>query len=112
MMTPKSSTAVQAVISVLPVSGSISTSQIWEPAGQDLGEGRLVPLSMLMAACEDLDRTSGIDAHFGGFPESYAGPERACRPARGEPARLDIRRKADPPQLTVPRGIALALAKP
>ena len=32
--TPKSSTAVQATMSVLPVSGSTSTSQMWQPAGK------------------------------------------------------------------------------
>ena len=35
MIVPKSSTAVYFTTSVFPVSGSISTSHIWDPAGNE-----------------------------------------------------------------------------
>ncbi len=68
-------------------------------------------LPVAVGAGEDLDRAGRVDPHLGGFPQAHAGPERAHRLARRDPAGLDIGREADAAQLAVPFGLALALGE-
>src|SRR5258708_6993217 len=82
-----------------------------EPFRNHLSKRRFVALAVLMTPGEDFDRTRWIDAHFGRFPQPYASAERAHRLARRDAARLDVGREADPAQLAVTAGFALALAE-
>ena len=61
-----------------------------ETLGSELGEGRLVALSVRMGASQDLDRADRIDPDLGAFPQSDAGAERADSGGRCNAAGFDV----------------------
>ena len=67
-----------------------------EPVGDDLGEGRLVTLSVGGGAGVDGDGTGGVDAHVGALPQSGLSAQRADDRRGRETASLDVGRETDP----------------
>src|SRR5262245_52703039 len=81
-----------------------------EAIGDDLRKRRLMALTMLMRAGENLDRTGRIDADLSRLPQADAGAERTDRGARRDAASLNVSREAKAAQLAVPCRLPLALA--
>ena len=81
-----------------------------EPARDQLGEGRFMPLPVRMRAGENLHRANRIDPHFRRFPQADAGAERADRRRGRDAAGFNVRRETDAAQFAVFGALALALA--
>ncbi len=82
-----------------------------EAIRNQLREGGFVPLPVLMAAGQHLDRAGRVDPHLGGFPQANAGAERTDHRRRRDAAGFDIGGIADAAQLALLGALALALGK-
>jgi hypothetical protein len=66
-----------------------------ELVGHQLGEGRLVTLTVAVGAGEHRYRAGRMDAHGRGFVQSGAGPELTDEGRGSDAAALDVGAKAD-----------------
>ena len=82
-----------------------------EPFADNLREGRLVPLPVLVTAGEDFDRAGRIDPHLRRLPQPDPTTERADRLARRDAASLDIGRESNAAQLVMANRLAFALGQ-
>ena len=82
-----------------------------ELLGDQLGEGRFVPLAMAVRAGEDADLAAGMDAYLAAFPEANCRSQRTGDLGRGGSAGFDTAGDADANQPALAARLRLFLTQ-
>src|ERR1700761_1045723 len=80
-----------------------------EPVGDQLGESRLVPLTVAVRTGQHRDAAGRVDADRGAFEEAGPRAERADNSRRGNAAGLDVRGDAEATQFAATQRLTTPL---